>query len=226
MSTNASIEKIAAAYRGGRWLRGYIKGKLRADPVFAAGAATASECRGPVVDLGCGLGLFGMWLRVQGAVQPYHGCDLSGWKIREGRTAAQRLGFADVFLEEGDMISFPLEGAACVCAFDVLHYLSTEAQAQLIQRLVAAARDGAVILLRTGVRGCGWRSGFTVLEELWTRGTGWIGAGKINFPHREDLVTAFEEQGCEVTVRPLWGRTPFSSHWLQVVAPRETPGRP
>ena len=211
-------EDIARACEGGRWLRGYIKGKLRADPVFAAGEAAVAECGGPVVDLGCGLGLFGMWLRARGHAEPYRGCDLGGWKIRAGNEAASRLGCSDFAIIEGDMLELPLEGAGCVCAFDVLHYLPQDGQERLIGRLAAAARGGAVVLIRTGVRGCGWRSWATILEELWTRATGWIGGGRINFPGLADLVAAFEKQGCRVEARPLWGKTPFSSHWLKVCA--------
>lgn len=217
---------IARAYQGSRWLRGYIQGKLRADPVFAVGKAAVEACGGPVIDLGCGLGLFGMWLRAHGVNLPYRGCDLSRWKIRAGNETASRLGFTDFSLSEGDMTAFPLDGAGCVCAFDVLHYLPPPEQSLLIDRLAAAARQGAAILVRTGVRGCGWRSRFTMLEELWTRGTGWISGGRINFPQLAGLIAAFEKQGCSVEARPLWGKTPFSSHWLQVAARHGTPAPP
>lgn len=209
---------IARAYQGGRWLRGYIRGKLRTDPVFAAGAAAATHHSGPIIDLGCGLGLFGMYLRTHGIRLPYRGCDLSLWKIRAGNDASSRLGFSDFSLKEGDMTTFPLDGAACVCAFDVLHYLPLAEQTRFIDRLADAAHKGAVILLRTGSRGCGWRSAFTMLEEFWARGTGWISGGQINFPRVPELTDAFEKRGCEVEVRPLLGKTPFSSHWLQVAA--------
>ena len=209
---------IARAYPGGRWLRGYIKGKLGADPVFSSAEAAIAGRSGLVVDLGCGLGLLGMWLRVFGNNHPYRGCDLSGWKIFAGNAAARKLGYDNISLSEGTMLEFPLHGAAFVCAFDVLHYLTPAEQLLFLSRLAEAARKGSVILLRTGVRGCGWRSVFTVLEELWTRGTGWIGGGRINFPRLDWLVGEFQEQGCSVEARALWGKTPFSSHWLQVCA--------
>jgi hypothetical protein len=33
------IKAIAQSFSGGRWLQGYIQGKLSADPVFDAGVA-------------------------------------------------------------------------------------------------------------------------------------------------------------------------------------------
>ncbi len=216
----APAEQIADAIGGGKWLHGYVRGKLQSDPVFDAGLEEVRASGGTVVDLGCGLGLFGLWLRTQGVTAPYRGCDLSEWKIEAGQLAAARMGFDDFKLTTGDMTLFPLDGASVVCAFDVLHYLSPDVQERLVKNLSQAARDGAVVLVRTGVRGCGWRSLVTLAEEWWTRLSGWIRGGAVNFPDLEKLRREFVEGGCEVACRPLWGRTPFSSHWLRVVARR------
>jgi hypothetical protein len=130
------------------------------------------------------------------------------------------MGWRDWELTEGDMTSFPLDGAGVVCAFDVLHYLPPEGQKRLIERLAQAARNDAVVLVRTGVRGCGWRSAVTLAEEWWTRLSGWIRGGTVNFPDLAMLRRQLAEADCVVEVRPLWGRTPFSSHWLRVAARR------
>jgi hypothetical protein len=209
---------IAQAFRGGRWLRGYVRGKITGDPVFGAASEMIGQRLGPVVDLGCGLGLLGLWLGACGISNGYRGCDLGGWKIEAGRLAACRLGSTDMLLEQADMLQFPLEGARTICAFDVMHYLPLAQQEVFIQRLARATNSGALVLMRTGVRGCGWRTGATLLEEWWTRASGWIQGGQVAFPSLKDLHAAFERGGCRVVSRPLWGRTPFSSHWLEVSA--------
>jgi SAM-dependent methyltransferase len=213
---SAATDTIAAAVGGGRWLRGYVRGKLGSDPVFEAGRAVVERVGGPVVDLGCGLGLFGLWLRQHGLRTPYRGCDLGVWKIEAGRRAAERLRCGDFRLEAAEMAGFPLEGAGVICAFDVIHYLDAAGQAVLVERLIEASRAGGTVLIRTGVRGCGWRSAVTRVEEWWTRASGWIRGGAINFPQLEDLRGRFATAGCRVEARPLWGNTPFSSHWLEV----------
>jgi SAM-dependent methyltransferase len=223
LPVSAAADRISEAVGGGRWLRGYVRGKLRSDPVFEAGRAAVEQSGGPVVDLGCGLGLFGLWLRQHGCGVAYRGCDLSGWKIAAGQQAAEQLGYRDFRLEADDLTTFPLEGARVVCAFDVIHYLDDARQLELVRRLAAAARGGSTVLLRTGVRGCGWRSAVTRVEEWWTRACGWIRGGQINFPRLEDLRTAFEAAGCRVEARPLWGRTLFSSHWLEIGARDQLP---
>ncbi len=210
--------RIADAIGGGRWLRGYVRGKLTTDPVFEAAREALAGSSGPVLDLGCGLGLNGLWLRQHGISAPYRGYDLAEWKIMSGRRGATRLGAEEFRLEVGDMTNIPLEGAAAVCAFDVLHYLGPEAQRDFVGRLACAARGGAMVLVRTGVRGAGWRSAVTLAEEWWTRASGWIRGGRVNFPSLAGLQSDFESAGCRVEARPLWGCTPFSSHWLEITA--------
>ena len=211
-------QKIAGAFTQGRWLQGYVRGKLLADPIFDVALEAVRKHGGCVTDLGCGLGLFGLWLKAHGHAAAYRGCDLGGWKIDEGRAAALRLVSGDITLKEADMVEFPLGNASVICAFDVLHYLSEEQQKKLVRRLAQAARSGSLVLIRNGMRGCGWRSSITLLEEWWTRCSGWISGGRINFPRLESLLREFGLEGCSVEARPLWGRTPFSSYLLRVVS--------
>lgn len=213
----ALATQIATSFKGGRWLRGYIRGKLLADPVFQEGLTAIKE-KGGVMDLGCGLGLFGLWLKSHGHAGSYEGCDLGGWKIIAGNEAARRLGLGEFKLYEGDLTDFPLRESGTICAFDILHYLPDEVQERLLHRLAMAARSGAQVLIRNGVRGCGWRSSVTLFEEWWTRASGWIQGGKINFPELARVVEIFEAEGCCVEAKPLWGKTPFSSYWLKISA--------
>ena len=70
------IKLITHSYSGGRWLRGYIQGKLSADPVFDAGLQAVRNQQGPVIDLGCGQGFTCRWAREMGAILA-HGIDIS-----------------------------------------------------------------------------------------------------------------------------------------------------
>jgi SAM-dependent methyltransferase len=209
-------ERIASVFPSNRWLKGYIKGKLNTDPVFNKALATLKDRRGHIIDLGCGLGLFALWLHEHGCLMPVLGCDLGHWKLEAGMRAADRLGFKQIKLVYQDLTEIPLASASVICAFDVLHYLPQARQSILVKSLAMAARNGSLVLIRTGVRGLGWRSALTMLEEIWTRATGWIRGGEVNFPDLPTLVAAFEREGCSVKSEPLWGKTPFSSYWLEV----------
>jgi SAM-dependent methyltransferase len=209
-------ERIASVFPGSRWLKGYIKGKLNTDPVFNKALATLKHRRGRIIDLGCGLGLFALWLREHGCLLPVLGCDLGHWKLQAGMQAAHRLEFKEIELVYQDLTEIPLASASVICAFDVLHYLPQIRQNILVKSLAVAARNGTLVLIRTGVRGLGWRSTLTLIEENWTRVTGWIRVGEVNFPDLAPLIAAFEKEGCSVKAEPLWGKTPFSSYWLEV----------
>lgn len=222
----ALAKHIASSFGKGRWLQGYIQGKLLTDPVFDTALEIARAHNGRIVDLGCGLGLFGLWLRSHQIDAPYVGCDLGGWKIDAGRNVAAKLGFSNIQLHEGDLLEFPLMPEDMICAFDILHYFPENLQSRLIHRLAEAARNGSVILIRNGMKGCGWRSYVTLIEEWWTRLSGWIHGGEIHFPELHSLVAEFQAGGCHVEYKPLWGNTPFSSFWLKVSAPAENPALP
>jgi hypothetical protein len=56
------IARIVSRYEG-RWLRGYVRGKLRHDPIYAAGLELLKDSPRPVLDVGCGIGLLACWLR-------------------------------------------------------------------------------------------------------------------------------------------------------------------
>jgi SAM-dependent methyltransferase len=186
------------------------------DPVFETAAATLRSREGKIIDLGCGLGLLAFWFRYHDLNQDFVGYDQSEWKVRAGLAAARRLDYTNVEFHTKNMLEVDLCGAAAVCAFDVLHYLPGREQRQFLQNLAAAAKSGAVVLFRTGVRNQGWRSWATLLEEVWTRASGWIRGGSINFPTLEYLETIFRQEGCVLHSQPLWGRTPFSSYWCRV----------
>jgi 2-polyprenyl-3-methyl-5-hydroxy-6-metoxy-1,4-benzoquinol methylase len=55
--------RVAARFRK-PWHRDYARAKLRMDPVYAAAAAaTLGNSETPLLDIGCGLGLLGCYLR-------------------------------------------------------------------------------------------------------------------------------------------------------------------
>ena len=222
----ALANHIASSFGKRRWLRGYIKGKLLSDPVFDTALQVAGGHTDRIVDLGCGLGLLGLWLRSHNHEAPYVGCDLGSWKIEAARNAAAKLGFSKIQLHEGDLLEFSLLPGDMICAFDILHYLPENLQSRLIHRLAGAARNESIILIRNGMNGCEWRSHATRLQEWWIRLSGWIYGRNIHFPELHPLVAEFQAQGCDVEYKPLWGNTPFSSFWLKVSAPNGSPEQP
>ena len=216
MPKDRSLPDISRAYGSSRWLRGYVSGKIQWDPVYPLARHEIINRYQPVIDIGCGIGLLGISMRAAGISLRYRGTDISAWQVNLGKEAVRYYGFENAGFEVCDALSTPITPGATVCMIDVLHYLDAEDQQRMLHRLAEAADEGSLVLIRTGLRGTGWRYAATLIEEWWTRATGWIRGGQINFPTREEILSVFEDRGLHAEISPLWGRTPFASYLVKV----------
>jgi hypothetical protein len=216
MPKDRSLPDISRAYGSSRWLRGYVRGKIQWDPVYPLARREIIKRYQPVIDIGCGIGLLGISMRAAGISLRYRGTDISAWKINLGKEAVRYYGFENAGFEVCDALSTTITPGATVCMIDVLHYLDVEEQQRMLHRLAEAAEEGSLVLIRTALRGTGWRYAVTLIEEWWTRATGWIRGGQINFPTREEILGVFEDRGLNAEVSPLWGKTPFASYLVKV----------
>ncbi|NBR48784.1 class I SAM-dependent methyltransferase [bacterium] len=221
MATSFSNKQLAQAYTRSKWLQGYIAGKLAWDPVFKTAWKIIINRGKPVLDIGCGLGLLGISMRAAGIPFPYRGADPSIWKINKALETMRYYGFEEVAFEVNDALNTPIPPGATVFLVDVLHYLKPAEQRKMLERLADAADAGSLVLIRTAFKGVGLRYALTLLQEFWTRISGWIRGGAINFPVRRELLGYFKNRGLKVMVTPLWGNTPFASE-LIVIEPVET----
>jgi len=211
-----SSAQISRAYGRSRWLRGYVIGKLLLDPVFSA-AWRFIVYRGRfVIDIGCGIGLLGISMRGAGLTERYLGSDITPWKVNKAKDAMRYFGFENVGFEVRDALAVEIPAGSTICMFDVLHYLQPDDQRLMLERLARAAERDSLVLIRTTFRNSGWRYWVTLAEEVWTRATGWIPGGAVNFPDRGETLAVFEDRGLRVAVEPLWGYTPFGGHLIVV----------
>ncbi len=161
------IERIARRYEG-RWLQGYARGKLRSDPVFAAAFALLKDAPLPVLDVGCGIGLFEFYLRERGFTAPLAGFDFDAAKIAHAqRIAAAHYPGVD-FSVADTAHALPGE-AGHVVLFDVLHYLDAAAQRDLLERAADHVAPGGLCLIRESPRDRSWRFRITEIEEALIR---------------------------------------------------------
>jgi 2-polyprenyl-3-methyl-5-hydroxy-6-metoxy-1,4-benzoquinol methylase len=200
-------ESVAAQYRGG--LRRYARVKLRRDPVYAAAAAHVDGIAAPVLDIGCGIGLLGLYLRARGFRDRYVGIDCDHSKVSEAR----RCGAA-----QDPALTFATADAAALPAFrgtvvllDILHYLHGDQQQELLRAAASRTAAGAVLIIRTALREPTWRYVATVCEERVLYGVGWMQMPARHFPRQNEIESALHHAGLETHTRPLWGDTPFAS---------------
>ncbi|HET6545731.1 MAG TPA: class I SAM-dependent methyltransferase [Rhodanobacteraceae bacterium] len=199
-----------------RW---YARCKLAADPVFAATAAILLQHdERALLDIGCGLGLLGIYLRERGHRGAYRGLDFDAPKIAEARRAAQDL--SEFAVEVGDADAGLPEFCGDVALIDVLHYLSADAQVRLLRNAAARVdRDGCLIV-RNVLRERHWRFRATALEEWFAHVLHWT-PGAAHFPNFEEIAMPLRAAGFSVRARALWGHTPFNSYLI--VARRSDP---
>jgi SAM-dependent methyltransferase len=199
-------------------LWGYVWGKLWADPIFATGFALLQGAPLPVLDIGCGLGLFEFYLRERGYQGPLRGHDFDARKIRRGQKVAARA-YPDVCLSEGDVMAADPGAPGHVVIFDVLHYLDREGQARLLEHAASQVAPGAFCLIRDTPRSANWRFRVTLAQEAFARASRWLKTGAVHYPSVDEVTAPFRARGFQIEVRPLWGHTPFNSHLFILRAP-------
>jgi 2-polyprenyl-3-methyl-5-hydroxy-6-metoxy-1,4-benzoquinol methylase len=212
----AVARRIAARFSR-RFHRGYARHKLRLDPAYAAVAELVAGTRDPLLDVGCGLGLLGLYLREMGYAGSYLGIDFDAGKIEAGRAAAEGT-WRDMQLVAARAAELP-EFSGHVALIDVLHYMGHEGQQQLLRDAAARVAPGALLVIRNVLREPGWRFRATVIEERLIHAVRWIGTPATHFPRPQEIQAPLREAGFSVEMRPLWGRTPFNSYLVVACAP-------
>jgi len=193
-------------------LRGYVLGKITSDPVYAASHALLRDSPHPLLDLGCGVGLLGFYLRERGFAPAIEGADTDTRKISIGRSVAASH-YPGISLSVRE-IAAREDLAGNVALLDVVHYLPAIERAALLAHISENLLPGRLCILRTCLRDASWRSRVTMAEENFARRIGWLPMRHLDFPKEEEMRGAFDGDRYEALIRPLWGRTPFNSYLM------------
>lgn len=204
MSAGGVARRVAAKYPT-RFLRSYVGAKLARDPVYEAVLPHVMERGEPLLDVGCGVGVLEMFLRERGATMPIVGLDSDAKKI----AVARQLAPDGVTYHLGDALTLPpFHGT--VVLLDLLHYLTADEQQRML--LQALDRSSGLVIVRDAVRDGTMRYRITVAEETFARAVGWLRVPRLEFPSVEQIVAPFHARGFEVSVAPMWGRTPLNNY--------------
>jgi len=185
-----------------RFLRSYVRWKVRSDPAYDAVLELLRDHAHPIVDVGCGVGLLPMLLREKGFAREIIGIDFDARKIDAARKASN-----DIEFRFGDARD-PLPPNHSVIMLDVLHYFSDDAQRTILANAASAVPPGGMIIIRDAIDDGSWRYRLTWIAESFARLVFWLKAERLNFPKREALTIP----GFETEARPLWGRMPFNNY--------------
>jgi cyclopropane fatty-acyl-phospholipid synthase-like methyltransferase len=104
---------------------------------------------GPVLDIGCGFGLFSLYYAAMAPGRFVRGVDLSARRIAMARRAAARLAIDNVAYEEGDARHFKGDGeVAAAYMLDIVHHIPPETVSPLLRSLHACLPPGGVLLVK------------------------------------------------------------------------------
>lgn len=123
--------------------------------------------RGEILDLGCGFGLFAMYMALAKPDAHVIGLDVNARRLRMARDAAARLGIHNVSFSQHDLREWrPDRTLAGAYALDVFHHLPPDSGDRLLQDLCAQIEPGGRFLLKdidTAPRAMLW---FTYLLDV------------------------------------------------------------
>ncbi len=149
----ALLDAACEPYRNaGRFAYYFARGKLRADPVYRAILELGLLLgRARVLDLGCGQGLLAAWPAPQALST--RGIELMARDVERARCA---LGTSSE-VSQADIRNTAFGTVDAVVILDVLHYMTPQAQLEVLQRVRAALPPRGLLLLRVGDAGGGLR---------------------------------------------------------------------
>jgi len=104
---------------------------------------------GPVLDIGCGFGLFSLYYAATGPRRFVRGLDISGGRIALARRAAARLGLDNVAYEEADARDFKGDGeVAAAYMLDIVHHVPPATVPLLLGALRTSLPRGGRLLVK------------------------------------------------------------------------------
>lgn len=204
-----ACDRVASRFSA-RWLRHYVAAKLLTDPVYPTAYDCLRNSEFPILDVGCGVGLLGFYLRERGCTQSFTGLDRDERKIRIAAGIANRYEALDLL--EGDAQGVIPEFEGNVVLFDVLHYLRPTSQRQLLRSLADCIAPAGMLLLRDCPREPKPRYWATLWAEEFAQLISWNRGDGLHFPSRASLNEALDASRFSQKSEPLWGRTPFNNH--------------
>jgi SAM-dependent methyltransferase len=205
----ATFERVTDRYWNcGHFVRGYVAGKLRRDPVHGTVLALAtSEAFGDVVDIGCGRGQLALALLEAGLARSVLGLDCQGRHLEQAKHASCGLAFRTELRDLAQTHDVPK--ATSVLLVDVLYQLEPLVQIALLQSAARAARRRVII--RTLDPDLGIRSALTLRLERLMQGLS-PHSGKHVAPMQiARLAETLVDAGFSVSSMPCSKGTPFAN---------------
>ena len=207
------ISRIAKAGRNPHD-RTYAKIKMRTDPAYQAVAAELAGTTVPVLDIGCGIGLLGFFLRGAGIEATVTGVDFDARKIQAGLAMRDSLGLNELHFTSGDARTDLPEHQGHVVILDILQFFHAADREVILRAATERVAPGACLIIRSGLKEDSLRFRITAWVDRLSVLAMWMKSDPVTYPTREEFESVLGAAGFEVEIRPLWGRTPFNNYFI------------
>ncbi|MEI6634277.1 MAG: class I SAM-dependent methyltransferase [Chlamydiota bacterium] len=190
---DAALRRALAAYRRmppGARLHNWVRALTCPFPRIE----TFVPREGDICDLGCGHGLFSIYLALRSPGRRVAGYDLDGEKISIARRAAR--GVPNVSFEEADILAQELVPCDAAALTDVLYLMDDAAQDRIIARCHALLREGGTLVVHTSDTRPRWKYRWALGQELLAVKLLGITRGRtLNFRPAGELEAVFDRVG-------------------------------
>lgn len=214
MSEPTRIAARISSLCDGTWLRHYVSCKLRTDPLYDGVFSELKSSPLPLLDIGCGIGILGMYLRERGWANAFTGFDYDASKIKGGRELIAKGAYADISLSQGDARRDLPEHSGDVAILDILQFFETPEKIALLESAAARVAPGGTLVIRSALFEKRLRFYTTLVGDIIARCTLWMKSAPVHYPTAAFFREALEAQGLEVEIRPFWGGTPFNNYLI------------
>ena len=211
-TADSTARRVRAAYRGlGRGDRFHVAVRWRSCPFPQVEAQVPRV--GRVLDVGCGHGLFPLFLAARAPERQITGIDIDADKLVSARRAAAQAGLPVTFAEaiDGRLPDGPWDAITVV---DVLYLLGHDVALDLVRRAAAALAPGGVLVVKEVDVRPRWKYELSRLQEVVSTRVTRITAGDaVAFVPPDAIAGAMVEAGLTTERLPI-GRASLHPHLL------------
>ena len=155
-----------------------------------------------ICDLGCGHGLFSIYLALLSDRRKVIGYDLSEEKINIARNAGRNI--PNVEFHQGNILTKELQVCDAIMLLDVLYLISYEKQEEIIERCCEHLRPGGLLVVKTTDKRPRWKYLWAYSQEMLAVKLLGITMGhRLYFRHRKEFSRILNKAGFGVRIERI-----------------------